>query len=360
VTRIQEVLFELEADYLGHPYYVTGHALQTAIARRVDGAVGQRLCASMGVFIPGEYGAYPEWHSQSGGVPYMGTGLRPVEAYEDLFLFREPAQRWLSDTRPRDAHNTHPLRRHGGRTGDQSGQRLAFAPDRRFGRPPDARNTKRTVNWYVHCYLHCEGETNGESTHLPLPTDVLDGLQVGGARNYGFGRLSLADTQVIDLPELEYSRLQGADGGYVLEFVSPYVLVSAYPSADDNAVPDWWGPTALSGDRDADTPALRRREACLVVDGDAYPLVTVDHGQVVAYAGGDTLATARNGITRIGTHSKYGFGELRVRPAGDARVVGSERATAGGDGAANRIGDGSDCRGNEATQTAPTSDREGE
>lgn len=40
VTVIQQVLLELEEDYLGRPYYVSGNALFRAISRRVDAAVG--------------------------------------------------------------------------------------------------------------------------------------------------------------------------------------------------------------------------------------------------------------------------------------------------------------------------------
>jgi hypothetical protein len=185
VTTIQQVLFQLEGDYLGHPYYVSGHAIATAIADRLD-AGAHHLHASMGVFVPGAHGDYPDAHSQSGGPPYFGTNLRPVETYDDLFLFRDAAQRWLRDRDPRDAHNTHDLREYGDRT--------AYASSRSFGRPPEARNTKRTVNWYVHCYLYSPGDTDV----VPVADATLDGLRLGGARNYGFGLTSLQDTQTVD------------------------------------------------------------------------------------------------------------------------------------------------------------------
>jgi len=39
----------------------------------------------------------------------------------------------------------------------------------------------------------------------------------------------------------DYGRLTDAESGaYVLELVSPYVLSSAYPDADDQSVPWWW------------------------------------------------------------------------------------------------------------------------
>lgn len=67
------------------------------------------------------------------------------------------------------------------------------------------------------------------------------------------------------------------------------------------------------------------------VDGaETYTLETVDHGQVLSYTGSDPLATARNGVTRVGTHSRFGFGEVRVRPASADRVPDREEAVTGG------------------------------
>jgi hypothetical protein len=314
MTRIQQVLFELDGSYLGHPYFLTGNALYNAIARRVDGQTRRALHVSHGVFVPGEYGAYPATHSQEGYAGKLGKSLPPVEAYDDLFVFRDPAQRWLLDSRPRDAHNTHDIERHG--------DRLAVAPQCFFGRPAEQRNSKRAVQWFVHCYLHAG---RGTDDILPVAESVLNGIQVGGARNYGFGDLSVADSQVVGLEALDYGRLTDASSsGYVLELVSPYVLASDYPGADDQSVPWWWDVTraSVSG---MDAPAerrdaLRRRETRLSDDGDTYRVETIDHGQVVGYAGRDPVATAHNGVTRVGTHAKYGFGELRVRPAGERRV----------------------------------------
>ncbi len=94
---------------MGTPYYISGNALYSALARRLSEETKRHLQVSAGMFVPGEHGGFPDAHSQSGGVSFFGTGLRPVERYDDLFVFRDMAQRWLSDTRPRDAHNTHPL-----------------------------------------------------------------------------------------------------------------------------------------------------------------------------------------------------------------------------------------------------------
>jgi hypothetical protein len=48
--------------------------------------------------------------------------------------------------------------------------------------------------------------------------------------------------------------------------------------------------------------------------GEVYRLQTVDYGQVVKYLGDRPVETAQNGLTRVGSHSRFGFGELRVIP----------------------------------------------
>lgn len=305
MTLIQEVLLQLKQDYLGHPYFVSGNALFTAIARDLDDAAANALQASVGVVVPGTHGAFPEEHSQSGRRPYFGTSLRPVEAYEDLFVFRDAAQRWVGDAGPRDAENTHDVNSYAGRT--------AFAPATRFGKPMDAHARKRTVKTYLHCYLHAAGS---DRDVLPLDDEVLDGVRVGGGRNFGLGETSLADTQTIVLEDLDYSRVRDADSLQV-ELVSPYVLRTEHPTADDQSVPWWWG---------VDGESLRQRESRLVRGDESYALTTVDHGQIVPYSGDDPVMTAQRGVLRVGSHSKFGFGEFRVRPVSEDRVPG--RATA--------------------------------
>jgi hypothetical protein len=298
MTKIQQVLFELKAPYYGHPYYVTGNALFSGLRRRLDNRAQQALHVSNGVFLPGEYGSFSPEHSQSGGVPYMGTGLQKVEAYEDLFLFRDEAHRWLLDSRPRDAHNTPAVQSHGGR--------LTFASSTRFGRPPESRNSKRTMRWYVQCYLHAHGS---DEDVIPLSDAVLDGVRVGGGRNYGLGEVSLKETQVVDLDALDYSRVRDADN-LQLELLSPYVLQSEYPGADSQSVPWWW---EFDG-------RLRRRVARIAASDEMHEVATIDHGQVVEYTGDRPVETAKKGVLRVGTHGKVGFGEFRLRPSDSDRV----------------------------------------
>nr|WP_238398281.1 hypothetical protein [Halorussus salinus] len=110
MTAIQQVLWELRMDYIGHPYCVSGNAIPHALGQHLDSETHGPVSASYGVFVPGQFGTFPEEHTQSGIRPYLGSGLPNVEAYDDLFLQREAMHSWLPDTRVRDALNTHDLR----------------------------------------------------------------------------------------------------------------------------------------------------------------------------------------------------------------------------------------------------------
>ena len=90
--------------------------------------------------------------------------------------------------------------------------------------------------------------------------------------------------------------------------MTPFVLQSEYPNATTSPVPWWWDET-----RDE----LRTRDEKILEQREVYQLKTVDHGQVVTYDGDRPVETAKNGLRRVGSHSRYGFGELRVKPLGE-------------------------------------------
>lgn len=290
MTCIQQIHWELEMDYIGHPYYVSGNAILHALGQQLPRNEHQHLHASHGMFVPGQFGTFPAEHSQNGVRPYLGTGLPTVKSYDDLFLFRRPSNSWLLDSRPRDALNTHDVR-------VQSGH-PALTHETIMGRPPEARQQQETTTWYISAYLHAD-----QKDVLPIADAALDGLQFGGKRNYGYGATRLKETQMVDLDELDYSRLDGYST-YLLELTTPFVLESEYPDADNQPVPWWWNES-----RDN----LRKREEKILEQREVYRLQTVDHGQVVRYEGDRPAETAKKGILRVGTHSKYGFGELRVK-----------------------------------------------
>lgn len=291
MALIQQVHWELEIDYIGHPYYVSGNAILHALGQCLSHDVHRHLCASHGVFVSGQFGRFPDEHSQTGVRPYLGSRLPDVESYDDLFLLRHASHSWLLDSRPRDALNTNDVR-------VQSGH-PALSHETIMGKPEDARNQQQTTKWYINAYLHADRDDI-----LPIEESALDGLQFGGKRNYGYGITRLKDTQVVDLETLDYSRLEDGER-FLLELVTPFVLESEYPNAHDRDVPWWW---------DTGRTALRQREEKVLEQGEVYRLQTVDHGQVVAYEGDRPVETAKSGISRVGTHSKYGFGELRVKP----------------------------------------------
>jgi hypothetical protein len=291
MTLIQQVHWEVEMDYIGHPYYVSGNAILHALGQRLSHDIHCHLNASHGVFVPGQFGRFPDEHSQTGVRPYLGSSLPDVEAYDDLFLLRQASHSWLLNSRPRDALNTHGIRLQSGHP--------AIAHETITGKPEDGRKQQQTTRWYINAYLHADRDGV-----LPLDEDVLTGVQFGGKRNYGYGSMRFKDTQVVDLGALDYSRLEDGEA-FILELVTPFVLESEYPNAHNQEVPWWW---------DADRGDLREREKKLFGRGNVYRLQTVDHGQVVAYLGDRPVETAKRGIFRVGTHSKYGLGELRVKP----------------------------------------------
>jgi len=168
-----------------------------------------------------------------------------------------------------------------------------------MGKPENARKQQQTTKWYIHAYLHAD-----DPDVLPLGEDVLDDLQFGGKRNYGYGITRLKDSQVVDMEALDYSRLEDSDE-FIIELMTPLVLESEYPNAADQDVPWWWR---------EDRRNLREREEKVLEQREVYTLQTVDHGQVVAYEGDRPVETAKSGTFRVGSHSKYGFGELRVKP----------------------------------------------
>ena len=97
-----------------------------------------------------------------------------------------------------------------------------------------SRERQQTTRWYVNAYLHAD-----DPNVLPLGEDVLNGLQFGGKRNYGYGMATLKDTQVVGLEALDYSRLEDGEA-FILELVTSFVLRSEYPKANHVDVPWSW------------------------------------------------------------------------------------------------------------------------
>lgn len=288
----QDVLWTLETDYRGLPYHVSGNAILHALAHNgvLDYHEQREIGVSHGVFAPSVYGVFPDWHSTSGGRGNFPSTLKDIETYSDLYLFRRPQHDWIHDGRPRDAVNTPAKRTSRGQVMMQPTHALKMT----------ARGTRR-VQWYLHAYLTAEDG----SGILPIEETDLDGIQVGGKRNYGLGELGFKDTKLTDLNALDYSAIEDADS-HIIELMTPYVLRSSHPHTDDHTIPNWWDQSLT----------YRTREDAIVEQREKHSLTVVDHGQVAKYYGNRPIATAKNGVGRVGPHSKYGFGELWIRPTG--------------------------------------------
>jgi hypothetical protein len=100
--------------------------------------------------------------------------------------------------------------------------------------------------------------------------------------------------------------------------VTPFVFRSEYTAANSVDVPWWWSVD--------DEAQLRQRLEKIVEGGEVYELETIDHGVVVGYEGDRPVETAKIGIARVGNHSKYGFGEFRIKPV-EKRPMNQERET---------------------------------
>lgn len=286
----QDVLWKLESDYRGDQHHISGNAILHALAHkdRINYDEQGKIGVSHGVFCPSVYGVFPEWHSQSGGRMSFASTLKPIERYADLFLFRRPSHPWIHDGRPRDAVNT-PAKR---TTREHITMQPTQAVQVSEGKP-------RKSQWYIHAYL----TASEDSGILPLSESELDGLQFGGKRNYGYGRVSFKDSQLTDLNTLDYSRIEDSES-HVLELMTPFVLASDYPSVNDRQIPNWWDKSLT----------YRIVEKQIVDQRDRHTIEAVDYGQVSKYYGPDAVETAQNGVERVGSHSKYGFGEIWVRP----------------------------------------------
>lgn len=287
----QDVLWTVETDYAGSPYHVSGNAILHALAHNnaLDYSEQRNIGVSHGVFVPSVYGVFPNWHSESGGRGNFASTLKPIEKYEDLFLFRRPQHEWIHDGRPRDAVNTPSQRTSRGN--------ILLQPS--HGLEMTSRGV-RTVRWLLHAYLTAEDGAD----IIPLEESALDGIQVGGKRNYGLGELSLKDSTLTDLSTLDYTSISDADS-HVVELITPYVLKSQHPHTHNHDIPQWWDQELR----------YRRRHERIYEQNNAYDVTVVDHGQITRYEGHMPTKTAKNGIARVGPHSKYGFGELWMRPA---------------------------------------------
>lgn len=85
---------------------------------------------------------------------------------------------------------------------------------------------------------------------------------------------------------MDHSRLEDGEA-FMLGHVTPFVVRTEYPNADDSSTPWWWAENC--GD-------LRLREEKTLEQREVFWLETVDHEQVVKYLGDPPVETAKNGL----------------------------------------------------------------
>jgi hypothetical protein len=101
--------------------------------------------------VPGQFGTFPEEHSQSGIRPYMGSSLPDVESYNDLFLVPHPKPSVGARYPPSGRPERPDIRFQNGIP--------ALAHETIMGQPDDARKQQQTTRWYVTAYLHADDRT---------------------------------------------------------------------------------------------------------------------------------------------------------------------------------------------------------
>ena len=71
MTRIQQVHWERDMDYLEHPSYVSGNMISHALRMQLDHDVHHPTTATPGMFVPTQPPPFPDAHSPSRVHPYM-------------------------------------------------------------------------------------------------------------------------------------------------------------------------------------------------------------------------------------------------------------------------------------------------
>lgn len=262
----------LSGFYVGNPYYVTGNALQHAVAGKLPRKEKQNLSVSHGVFCNIYKQTRNRFKNDKGQM--YSVEIDEPETLNDLFRWRtkpfEPYADQPWNNRQLDRHDTPDIYRH--RT--QNGTEYLLQKRR-----------------YIHFY--CQGLQRN-------PEELWNDAQIGGLRNYGFGQIQVEDYRSIDLDELETPEEVTS-----VELVTPLCIESeATGTTDYEGLPSFM-----------DASRYREREEKILVAGEDRWLNLVDHGQVFGFGGSPSRVrgTALKGVTRILNHKKYGYGEFMVR-----------------------------------------------
>ena len=289
-------VLRFESPYVGNPYYITGNGIYHAVASRLTDAQRASISVSHGVFFnvaSVEVGGKRRTARDSEGhLISTQAGASPISkiwTYEDFFLLRTQRLETLNLHGPwgemfyEESLPVRPLRF------DNSDQH-------RLRRPEEGGD--EAIVWeYLNFYTHgCDD----------LDPNLFDGISLGGKRNKGFGATSLADSAEVRVDELDFLSLERS-GNVDALLITPICLKSQFPGTEPCAFPSF-----------AMQPKMYRTRSEFIKHGDQrYGLELIDHGQrfdlaPVVVARRNLVELAKEGIKRIGTHSKYGYGEFKL------------------------------------------------
>lgn len=265
-------LLELLSHYSGNPYYVTGNAI--AHATRLTGQLTdeqkKRLSISHGII---------KTFARNDNLD------KPADYSEFFKIWRTPRTS-RSELIVPELRYYHP---------DRGAPFILMSPTRYEGKKdPDKEQNRRStlISFYV---------IGLEDTD----PNIFDGIAIGGRRNMGMGKtrlhlhISTDTSQWTGFPE---------NDKLGVELITPLCLRSTFPGCDETNFPNFLEPHA-SG-------RFRTREEGITIHQKKVDLHLLDSGQAFAIKEclprTELQKTINNGIERIGTHSKYGYGEYKV------------------------------------------------
>lgn len=264
-------LLRLDSHYCGNPYYVTGHALASALrlGREFSEEQKKQMQVSHGIFKV-----------------FVGSQTNEPDAprtYDEFFqtwrtLARVPVDLVVPEYRTVLRKQSPPI---------------LLASPFRYSKRLDPAKEQRQFSTFLSFYV---GGLGG------IDPNLFDRIQVGGRRNQGMGLTRLHHHIQTDTA----SWFGWPDAQPLgVRFITPLCLSSTFAGTDAFAFPSFLEPHQ-SG-------RFRQREEDLNMHGQACMLSLCDSGQAFALkSDASPRHTCELGISRIGVHKKYGYGEFQV------------------------------------------------
>lgn len=262
--------------YVGNPYYVSGNALLHSVAGKLSYREKRRANFSHGIFLNMYKEFRKRYRTKKGHL--VGKEIPDIKTYWDFFKLRRKPFPYTSydEFRVPDIY-------------DYDGRKI---------------QKRRLLYFYV----------------MNLDRDIkelFNGAIVGGARNYGFGELTVEDTKTINLNEIEpktmtYDQKEGEKklkkinelNNPTIELITPICLKSEVSGTENYDPPSFLH--RPSGE-------YRTRKEIILSSREEKKLELIDSGQTFGFNGDSLTKTAYNGIQGIMNHKKYGYGEFLIR-----------------------------------------------